>query len=120
MRFLMLIHVDETADAGGPPDSLVEAIETFRADTTYGRWLDDGGLAASTDALWLRTDAGRVTHPDGPFAESKEVVGGFFVVESPSVGDMARWATAFADLHAEHWPGLAYTAQVRQIVDPTP
>ena len=118
MRFLLLVHVDESVDAGGPPDSLFEAITSLRADTTHGRWLDDGGLAPSSDALRVRTEGGRTTVLDGPFAETKEVIGGFFVIESPSADDMSVWTKAFVDLHAEHWPALAYTAEVREIVSP--
>jgi hypothetical protein len=118
VRFLMLVHVDETVDAGGPPDSLLQAVETFRADTTHGRWLDDGGLTPSAEALWVRTDSGRVAVLDGPFAESKEVIGGFFIIESPTTEDARQWIQRFVELHAEHWPALSYTAEVRQIADP--
>lgn len=117
MRFLMLIHVDENGPDEGPPDALLEAMTVFRADTTHGRLLDDGGLHPSADGLRLATEGGRVTQLDGPFAEAKEVIGGFFVVESSSADDMAVWARAFVDLHADLWPGLAYTAEVRQIAD---
>ena len=40
------------------------------------------------------------------------------MVESPSPDAMALWIRAFVDLHAEHWPALSFTAEVRQIVDP--
>ncbi|MET0766110.1 MAG: YciI family protein [Aeromicrobium sp.] len=118
MRFLLLVHVDESVDAGGPPDALFRAVETFRADTTHGRWVDDGGLTPSSEALWVRTDGGQATVLDGPFTETKEVIGGFFVIESPSADDMRQWTRQFVELHAEHWPALAFTAQVRQIADP--
>jgi hypothetical protein len=71
----------------------------------------------TADGLRIRTSAGSVTELDGPFAEAKEVVGGFFVVESPSADAMATWARSFVDLHAQHWPELSYTAEVRQIAD---
>jgi hypothetical protein len=119
MRFLMLIHEAPSVDAGPPPVALIEAVGAFRADTTHGEWLDDGGLAPVADALRVRTDHGRATVLDGPFAEAKEVIGGFFVIESPSADSMVLWAKAFTDLHAEHWPELSYTAEIRQIVDPT-
>jgi hypothetical protein len=118
MRFLVLIHEDDTTDAGPPPAALIEAVGAFRDDPTHGRWLDDGGLTPPTDALWVRTERGAVSVLDGPFAEAKEVVGGFFVVESASADDMRQWAQSFIDLHAEHWPALSFTAEVRQIVDP--
>jgi hypothetical protein len=97
---------------------LPAAVDALRADPTHGRLLDDGGLMPTADGLRIRTSAGSVTELDGPFAEAKEVVGGFFVVESPSAGAMATWARSFVDLHAQHWPELSYTAEVRQIADP--
>lgn len=118
MRYLVLIHEDGPSDAGPPPDALIEAVGALRVDTTHGRWLDDGGLAPATEAWWVRTEKGATSVLDGPFAESKEVVGGFFVVESPSADDMKRWITRFVELHSEHWPRLSYTAEVRQILDP--
>lgn len=118
MRFLVLIHEDGPAGVGPPPEVLMDAVRAFRADTAHGRWLDDGGLVPPADALWVRTAGGTTSVLDGPFAESKEVIGGFFVVESSSATDMRRWVTDFVDLHSAHWPDLSYTAEVRQIVDP--
>lgn len=115
MRFLMLIHVDETRDAGGPPDSLMDAMTTFRADTSTGEIVDDGGLMPRDTALRVQSDQGRTTVLDGPFAEAKEVIGGFFVVESPSPDAMTQWAREFVEMHAQHWPDLSYVAEVRQI-----
>jgi hypothetical protein len=118
MRYLMLVQEEPGHDAGAPPAALIEAVGELRADTSLGRWLDDGGLMPSDDAVWVRTEGGRATVLDGPFAESKEVVGGFFVIESASRDDMTRWVEQFIDLHARHWPELSYTAQVRQIAEP--
>ncbi|KAA1380156.1 YciI family protein [Aeromicrobium fastidiosum] len=119
MRFLVLIHEDADApDAGPPPESLIEAIGTFRDDTTLGRLLDDGGLMPPADALRLRTSNGRSSVLDEPCAEAKEVIGGFFIVESSSPDDVSRWAHEFVDLHSTHWPQASFAAEVRQIADP--
>ena len=119
MRFLVLIHDETDGDAGPPPASMMDAMAAFRADTRHGELVDDGGLTPPDEAIRVRTSDGRASFVDGPFAEAKEVVGGFFVVESPSRADAAIWSKAFAELHAAHWPGLNFTAEVRQIVDPT-
>jgi hypothetical protein len=118
MRFLMLIHLDEDESEGAPPASLIEAVEAFRTDTSAGRIVDDGGLMPHATGLQVRSDGGRVSVTDGPFAEAKEVVGGFFVVESPSAESMAGWARDFVQLHAEHWPSVSFVAEVRQIAEP--
>jgi hypothetical protein len=117
MRFLMLIHLDANESEGAPPDSLIEAVEAFRADTSAGRIVDDGGLLPPSTGLQVRTDSGQVSVMDGPFAETKEMIGGFFVVESPSAESMAGWAREFVELHARHWPALSYVAEVRQIAE---
>ena len=117
MRFLLLLHDPVDGDAGGPPDTLLEAMTTFRAETTDGKIVDDGGLLPREPGSLVRAAAGRVSSVDGPFSEAKEVVGGFFVVESPSADAMERWTRAFVEMHAEHWPGLSFVAEVRQIAE---
>lgn len=118
MRFVVLIHVDESNDAGAPSEAMFEAMEAFRADTSKGQIVDDGGLAPSSTATVWRVGNGDVTQLDGPFSEAKEVIGGFFLVESPSSEAMAIWSRDFVDLHAEHWPGLSLIAEIRQIATP--
>lgn len=115
MRFLMLIQVDESSPAGGPPDSLMGAMTTFRADTSKGEIVDDGGLMPPDTAVRVQSKLGRTTVLDGPFAETKEVIGGFFIVQSPSAEAMAEWTREFVEMHSEHWPDLSYVAEVRQI-----
>lgn len=117
MRFLLLVHDPGEGDAGGPPASLFEAMTELRADTTDGEIVGDGGLLPREPGALVRTEGGRVSVLDGPFAEAKEVIGGFFIVESPSPEAMARWTRAFVEMHAVHWSGLAFTAEVRQIAE---
>lgn len=118
MRYVVLIHHDESVDSGPPSEGMMDAMTAFRADTSNARIVDDGGLGPSSSAVVYRVGGGTVTELDGPFAEAKEVIGGFFVVESPSPEAMATWSREFIDLHAAHWPGLSLTAEFRQIVTP--
>jgi hypothetical protein len=118
MRFLMLIHLDDADSGGAPPASMIEAVEAFREDTSAGRIVDDGGLLPPSTGLLVRTGSGQVSVMDGPFAETKELIGGFFVVESPSAESMEGWARGFVQLHAEHWPVLSFVAEIRQIAEP--
>ena len=70
MRFLVLIHDEGDDSAGPPPVALLDAVGDFRAETTHGRWVDDGGLAPPADAVVVRSAGGRTTVNDGPFAEA--------------------------------------------------
>jgi hypothetical protein len=116
MRYVLLIHNDDTVDGGPPPDSLLEAMAAFRADTSLARIVDDAGLSASRDALVLHCAGGRITETDGPYAEGKEVVGGFLVIEAASPNAAQQWARAFVDLNAAHWPELEIVAELREMM----
>jgi hypothetical protein len=50
---------------------------------------------------------------DGPFAETKEVVGGYAVVEAKSNDEAVALATRFMELHRVHWPGFEGECEVR-------
>ena len=53
---------------------------------------------------------------DGPFAESKELVGGYAVYELPTKAEALEWATRFANLHTEHWPEWEGDIELRPIM----
>jgi hypothetical protein len=58
---------------------------------------------------------GKVTTTDGPFAEAKEVVGGFMLIDAATPEDAAAWTRGFVDLHVEHWPELPIVTELRQV-----
>lgn len=116
MRFVLLIHNDDTADGGPPPESLLDAMAAFREDTSLARIVDDAGLSASREALVLHCSGGRVSVTDGPYAEAKEVVGGFLMIEAASHEAAQQWARAFVDLNAAHWPELEIVAELREMM----
>jgi hypothetical protein len=87
MRFLFLIHGDEDAEAAMPPDERRAIVGEHIA---YGQLLRDRGAYVLGEALEGSSSAA-VVRPgetplvtDGPFAETKEGVGGFYVVECGS------------------------------------
>jgi hypothetical protein len=52
---------------------------------------------------------------DGPFAETKEVVGGFMLIDAATPEDALAWTRGFVDLHVEHWPELEVVTELRQV-----
>jgi hypothetical protein len=58
---------------------------------------------------------GQVVVTDGPFAEAKEVIGGFAVFEVKSKEEAMKEAVRFMELHKKHWPGWEGETEVRQI-----
>ncbi|MHB1137378.1 MAG: YciI family protein [Microthrixaceae bacterium] len=62
-----------------------------------GAWVFGAGLHSAESATVVRSNAGDVTMTDGPYAESKEQMGGFWVVEAPDLDaalDLARRGAA--------------------------
>jgi hypothetical protein len=59
-----------------------------------------------------------VTTVDGPYAEAKEVVGGFSILEVASHADAVANARRVIELHQQHWPGWRGAVEVRRIAGP--
>ncbi|MCW2798956.1 MAG: hypothetical protein JWQ70_428 [Aeromicrobium sp.] len=114
MRYLVLIHVDENV-AGSPSDGLIQAMYAHVADHRHATVITDAGLAPSSAAIRIASRDGKVTTTDGPFAEAKEVVGGFMLIDAATPEDAAAWTRGFVDLHVEHWPELPIVTELRQV-----
>lgn len=116
MRFMTLVTSRENALAGPPPQALIDAITKLALDAMKAGYLrDTGGLFPTADAVSVRASGGRLSVIDGPFAEAKEVVGGYAIFELPSKEEAVRQAKLFMDLHVKHWPEWEGTCVVRQM-----
>jgi hypothetical protein len=101
---------------GTPPKSLFEAMDQhIGARAASGVFIDGGGLYGTEDAINFVVRNGEVTRVDGPYAEGKEVVGGWSVLQYDSVEDAVADSEIFAQLHAEHWPEVTVISTLRQI-----
>jgi hypothetical protein len=83
-----------------------------------GSLVDTGGLLPSKDGARIRVSSGKLTVTDGPFSESKEVIGGWAILQGASKADVMRVATEFMELHRKHWPGFEGESEVRPMFDP--
>jgi hypothetical protein len=80
MQFLISVIDDSTESATGTEMAAIDAFnDRLRAD---GHWVFAGGLAAPGTATVLDNRGGRAVVTDGPFLESKEYLGGFWVIEA--------------------------------------
>lgn len=116
MRFMTLVKGPE--NFGQPPAALFEAINQLGAEAAAaGVAVDTGGLLPSgAGGARVRVEAGKVTVSDGPFTETKEVVGGYAFYEVESRDEAIAWADKFMQLHVEHWPGWEGETEVRQVL----
>jgi hypothetical protein len=85
MRYALLICTDESAAAAASPEELAEdhaGYEAFQAEAAARGVLRGGErLRPTSDATTVRVSNGEVVVSDGPFAETKEQMGGFYLVE---------------------------------------
>ena len=96
MQYLALIHSDEVAwDAldGGVRDGVIADYMTFATKArAAGVMLDGERLAPSRDATTVRVREQQTLVVDGPYAEVKEALGGYFVFECDTVEEACEWA----------------------------
>jgi len=117
MRFMMLVKHGEPS--GPPPKELMDAIAKLsEAAVNAKTMVMGGGLAPMALTTRVRLSAGKVSALDGPFSESKEVVGGFAIMELPSRQAAIDGALEFMELHRKLWPGWEGETEVRQIFGP--
>jgi hypothetical protein len=117
MRFMMLVKSAE--NLGPPPKELIDAIGKLANEALKaGTMVETGGLAPSAMSSRVRLSRGQLTTIDGPFTESKELIGGFAVFEFPSKKEAIESAVGFMELHKQHWPSWDGETEVRQIYGP--
>jgi hypothetical protein len=118
MKFLMLIKHAETYRNQEIPQGLLDAMGTFvTANLKSGVLLDTAGLKPTRDGFRVRLDGGKLMVTDGPFVETKEVVGGYAMVQTNSRDEALRVAEQFMDLHRVHWPTFTGECEVRPLED---
>lgn len=117
MRFMTMVKATESS--GPPPKALMDAIARLGEEAIKaGVMVETGGLLPSAMGARVRLAGGKVTVIDGPFAEAREVVGGYAVFEVKSKQEAIDWTTRFMGLHGQHWPGWQGETEIRQIFDP--
>ena len=95
MRFIITARADDTAPASQTPPSeeLIEAYMKFNEEMhNAGVLVASEGLIPGAPGARVAVVRGKRQVLDGPFIESKELVGGFYVIEVPSLEEAKAWA----------------------------
>jgi hypothetical protein len=113
MRYMFLVR---GSSEGPPTPALMAAMHTMaEAEIAAGRMVYDGGLMPAAQGRRMRVKGGKVLTLDGPFAETKEVIGGFAIFELPDMAAALESGRRFLDLHVEHAPGWEGELEVREV-----
>jgi hypothetical protein len=112
----MFILHSEQYRSQTPPKALMDAMQKFVGENfKKGVLVDTAGLQPTAKGKRIRSKGGKLKFIDGPFTESKEVVGGYAIVEAKSDKQALDLATQFMELHRVHWPEFECVGEVRPI-----
>lgn len=121
MRYLMLVSATKDYEAGKCPDPrLVAAMGNLISDVVKsGKLIDTAGLLPTSHATRIRVANGKVAVTDGPFAETKEQIGGFAMFNLSGKEEALKLGRDFMQLHVDHL-GSSYEGQleIRPIEEP--
>jgi hypothetical protein len=95
MRFMLLVKATEDSEAGIlPSKELIFAMGEFNEELVKaGVMLAGEGLQASSKGARVTFNKGKPTVTDGPFAETKELVAGFWLIQAKSREEAIAWAS---------------------------
>jgi hypothetical protein len=115
MRYLSLIRIDE--ERGQVPSEQLKhdmgkLIEEMTRD---GSLVTTAGLRPTAEGARVRLRGGKLTTIDGPFTESKEVVGGYAVLEADSMNEAIELTRRFLRIHGDEWD---VECEIRQLEGP--
>ena len=93
MRFMVLVKADKASEAGVLPDEeMLTAMGNYNEELSRaGALLAGEGLHPTSKGKRLRFSGGKPTVIDGPFAETKELVAGFWILELASMDEAVQW-----------------------------
>ena len=115
MRFLSLIRVQENTGKQPSERLMSEMGKLMIAMKRDGTLLDTAGLAPTANGKRVRLRGGKISVVDGPFAETKEVIGGYAMLQAPSLDEAIGLTQRFVDLHVED--GWELECEVRQVYE---
>jgi len=114
MRYMMFIKHTEDYRGKTIPPGLVEAMDEFIGEyTKKGKFIDGAGLKSSHKGKKIQLRGGQLSVVDGPFTETKELVGGYAIVEVESEQEALDIGMRFMELHRIHWPEFEGESELR-------
>ncbi|QNE75901.1 transcriptional regulator [Streptomyces finlayi] len=113
-RFLTMIHSSEqNVPVEDPGPEFGERMGALLEEITKaGVMLETAALAPTSDGTRITWSGGTTTYTDGPFTESKEVVGGYSIIRAKDKAEALEWADRFLRIHPASW---SLSAEVRLI-----
>lgn len=103
MRFLSMIRVDEKTGQKPSQRLMDEMGKLMEEMMRTGALVSTAGLRPTAEGVRLRSNHGNVTMTDGPFLETKEVIGGYAMLEAQSMKEAIELTRRFLAAHGDEW-----------------
>lgn len=122
MRFMMMVRANRNTEAGVMPDEkLIAAMTKYNEEMVKaGVLLDGAGLQPSSKGARIKFSGGRRTVIDGPFAETKELIAGYWMIQVKSKAEAIEWANRCPNPHGEAAEGEIELRQLFELDDFAP
>lgn len=116
MRFMMIVKANKDSEAGKmPSEELLAAMGKYNEELMKaGVLLDATGLHPSSKAARIKFQGWKRTVIDGPFAETKELIAGYWVIRAKSLQEAIEWAKRAPDPHGD---GQEAEIEIRQLFE---
>ncbi len=103
MRFLSMIRINEKNNAKVTDKLMADMGKLMEEMTRAGQLVTTAGLRPTSEGVRVRLSGGKLTAMDGPFTETKEVIGGFAMLEAPSKAEALELVNRFLLVHGPEW-----------------
>ena len=112
MRFLSMIRVNENSGMVPSDQLMADMGKLMQEMTEAGVLLDTAGLRPTSEGTRIRIIRGKLSVTDGPFTESKEVIGGYALIQAKTREEAIEWGKRFLQVHGDEWD---IECEVRQV-----
>lgn len=96
MKYLLMLYADEKAGAAIPPEQMagfMDRMYAYQATLTKaGVFVDTAPLSPTSDARTISMPDGQLRVENGPYAETREQLGGYYIIDCPNMDDAVHWA----------------------------
>ena len=103
MRFLSMIRIDENTDQEPDERLMTDMGKLIEEMTAAGVLIHTAGLRPTSEGVRVRLRGGELSTTDGPFTETKEVIGGYAVLEADSKQEAIELTKRFLRVHGDEW-----------------
>jgi len=115
MRFISMIRIDESTGQVPSEKLMSDMGKLIEELTRSGQLVSTAGLRPTSEGVRVRLRRGALSTVDGPFTETKEVIGGYAILEAKSKAEAIELTRRFLSIHGDEWD---IECEVRQLDGP--